>query len=870
MSAVPDLDALLAHAGWLERLSQQLCRDEHRAADAVQETWHAALRSPPRDARNLRGFLATLLRNVLRLRARADAARARREGGLPGPDFVEAAADAAARAELDRFLTGQVLALPEPQRGLVLLHYYQGEPVAVVARRSGLSADAVRAHLRRARETLRARLRAHHGPARAGFALVLAAVRPALPLAITIMTTKILAAVAVGAVLAFLAWQYVWPAGPAAPAANGEPRPAVPIQAAPEQPVTPPSTGELSRTTVNPPEAERVLHCRLTGLHRDAPWTAAVHVDLEGRDAKEENLESVQHLHPDGEGAFAVALPAWTATCTLFRTSFRADDPLYLPLVERERAGSLAESRLGVAGVFELPVQVVSVLTGKVVDPQGAPVPGARLLALPWRDGQVPGSPRPQANTAADGSFFLQAPMAADLLVLAIPTCEASLSGKRMIGPHGAIPDNGILRHDLLAASARATTQFGVSQDLGILTLPGAVSILGVVREAGRPLSGVGVAWLDDVDLLCELDGLRIERMGDGRMFVQPGRDGPQRCVTDAEGRFSIPAAPGQRGACSLVQAGTRFAPRVECYVEPRAVSAPAQVDFDLAPAVVVQVRRGDAPVKATVWHEPWLEGLYLTDERGEVRFLRESATELTAKERLAQSLLPRRLKVRAPGEAEVVVEVPADCSPERPIVVQLGERPMRHVALEVEGDFRVRQVVGWLKPLDAKAGEIPFSRFRNDSEGPFQLEVPPGRYQLTLWPPQKAERRDTFLIPTQQDVEVGAGDTSWSVRMRHGGRIALEAFDANGVRVEGTVKLIATDGTETAPHLRSYEIQVDDADRYLGYVSGYLPREGGMATPNLLPGTWQVVVDLGAQRVHRRTVEVKACEVTEVKIRLP
>ena len=48
MSAVPDLDTLLAHAGWLERLSLQLCRDEHTAADAVQDTWQAALRTAHR------------------------------------------------------------------------------------------------------------------------------------------------------------------------------------------------------------------------------------------------------------------------------------------------------------------------------------------------------------------------------------------------------------------------------------------------------------------------------------------------------------------------------------------------------------------------------------------------------------------------------------------------------------------------------------------------------------------------------------------------------------------------------------------------------------------------------------------------------
>jgi hypothetical protein len=87
---------------------------------------------------------------------------------------VEAAADAAARAEMHRFLVQQVLALPEPQRALVLLHYFEGEEVAVLARQCGLTANAVRAHLRRARDTLRLRLQQGDGTVRHGYALVLA------------------------------------------------------------------------------------------------------------------------------------------------------------------------------------------------------------------------------------------------------------------------------------------------------------------------------------------------------------------------------------------------------------------------------------------------------------------------------------------------------------------------------------------------------------------------------------------------------------------------------------------------------------------------------------------------------------------------
>lgn len=41
-------DELLAHAGFLARLARELTRDEHVAADLVQETYRVALERPPR------------------------------------------------------------------------------------------------------------------------------------------------------------------------------------------------------------------------------------------------------------------------------------------------------------------------------------------------------------------------------------------------------------------------------------------------------------------------------------------------------------------------------------------------------------------------------------------------------------------------------------------------------------------------------------------------------------------------------------------------------------------------------------------------------------------------------------------------------
>jgi RNA polymerase sigma-70 factor (ECF subfamily) len=205
--ATPDLATLLAHADWVRGLSRQLCRDEHAADDAAQDTMLAALSTPPRHATNLRGFLATLLRNGLRGRARGQHRSAQRERAVARPDFSEAATDAAARAELHQFLVQQVLALPEPQRALVLLHYFEGQDVAALGRRLSLSSDAVRSHLRRGRDTLRSRLRRDgvHGAAFAAMVAASPSVAPAVVPVLAFLTMNMKLAVLAGAAVLLVA-----------------------------------------------------------------------------------------------------------------------------------------------------------------------------------------------------------------------------------------------------------------------------------------------------------------------------------------------------------------------------------------------------------------------------------------------------------------------------------------------------------------------------------------------------------------------------------------------------------------------------------------------------------------------------------------
>src|SRR5262245_9721555 len=93
-------DELLAHAGFLARLARELTKDEHAAADLVQETYRVALERPPRAEGTLRGWLATVLANLARNTRRSDARRGAREEAAARAELVEPAGQALERLEL--------------------------------------------------------------------------------------------------------------------------------------------------------------------------------------------------------------------------------------------------------------------------------------------------------------------------------------------------------------------------------------------------------------------------------------------------------------------------------------------------------------------------------------------------------------------------------------------------------------------------------------------------------------------------------------------------------------------------------------------------------------------------------------------------
>src|SRR5678815_316208 len=99
-------EQLLAHAGWLRALALRLVHDDSLADDLVQETWIATMRRAPERQTGARSWLAKVMLNALRMRARSEGRRAAREQAtlllddetIPTQDVV------LARAEIQRKL----------------------------------------------------------------------------------------------------------------------------------------------------------------------------------------------------------------------------------------------------------------------------------------------------------------------------------------------------------------------------------------------------------------------------------------------------------------------------------------------------------------------------------------------------------------------------------------------------------------------------------------------------------------------------------------------------------------------------------------------------------------------------------------------
>lgn len=167
------IEQLLEHAEWIRRLAHVLVRDPGAAEDLAQETWVHALKSPPKHQGPLKPWLATILRNLVRERARGNERRIRREQSAETPLPVEPVEDLAQRAEAQRLLVEFVLELPQHYRDVVLLNYFEGLSSVEIAERLGVPDVTVRSRLKRGLDQLRERFDRKYGDRKAWIVMLM-------------------------------------------------------------------------------------------------------------------------------------------------------------------------------------------------------------------------------------------------------------------------------------------------------------------------------------------------------------------------------------------------------------------------------------------------------------------------------------------------------------------------------------------------------------------------------------------------------------------------------------------------------------------------------------------------------------------------
>lgn len=173
-----DAQEMLEHAGWVRDLARRLVVDASQADDVAQETWLAAIEGKPCEDRSLRPWLTRVARNLAGTRRRREERRRRRERAsiAARPRETSSTVELVERAELQRLLVNEVMALEEPLRSTLLWRYFEGRSAAEISRRTGVPAATVRGRLKDGIDRLRQRLDRHHGGERSAWCVALAPV----------------------------------------------------------------------------------------------------------------------------------------------------------------------------------------------------------------------------------------------------------------------------------------------------------------------------------------------------------------------------------------------------------------------------------------------------------------------------------------------------------------------------------------------------------------------------------------------------------------------------------------------------------------------------------------------------------------------
>ncbi len=157
-----DLEALLARSTRVRALARGLCVDAAAQEDLAQDALLIALRRPEGEAAPL-AFFRRVMERLSLDRARSEGARRAREVHAARAEAQPSTLDLVARAELQRRLVEEVLALAEPYRSTLLERWFEERTPEEIAQRLRIPASTVRTRLARGQALLRERLERRQG-----------------------------------------------------------------------------------------------------------------------------------------------------------------------------------------------------------------------------------------------------------------------------------------------------------------------------------------------------------------------------------------------------------------------------------------------------------------------------------------------------------------------------------------------------------------------------------------------------------------------------------------------------------------------------------------------------------------------------------
>jgi len=494
------LDELLSHGGWLRELACSLIQDSAAADDVVQETYLAALRSPPSIDRPVRPFLGFVLRNAVRKHHRRERRREHRERLRPEPPESFTSDEILERAEMQKVLAEEVLALRDPYRTAIVLRYFEQKSQIEIARMQGLEESTVRTHLERGRAQLRERLDRRFGDRQAW---CLPLLRLAQPATATIFSKTAVLAWAIVLLAGTMVSAWVLP-DRGAPAPSHETAAVEPSLSPAEE--APADAGvEATRTAVSEPSRpEPTAPLRVSGrvvFSEDGAAAAGSEITVLKRSGPESGLSGTAWT--DERGFFRAELAPMDAAEYAASWLGRYSAPLQDALVARSSGHArlfrfpVTDSRSSLdapSGESVLPEPLVVHrglrVAGRVRSKDGRTVAGAKLFLLTegQRTLELPAEIAWGVGaTASDGSFSLAEPV----------TVQASTDARRLILAAVSQEGLGWIRLNPLEGQGAQEVQIVIDR----------TSLRFLVRDdQGRPLADARIRLLPPFGPTAQID----------------------------------------------------------------------------------------------------------------------------------------------------------------------------------------------------------------------------------------------------------------------------------------------------------------------------------------------------------------------------